>query len=476
MNHFKSKYRYDWSNKRSIVFNKPMNFNFFQNEKMDDDNITPWQYMEQDGQIVYSDSFNEEENIPTLELEDENYSISLKNSQNSSKIDFSSFNECIETRNFKKALKVIDDIIQICYQKCIFDDNFGNKILECCQILNNDANQTETDSINDENENEQAVKDFLLLISNMKIRLAFFYLFSFLLTNKITYVEKFLPIISELDFLFQKKDSDFYDLQKYLCVLNSTYLVASRFNALESISEAISWASYDENYDFSQEKYFAPYLCLADAVKSFNRRIYKQAVNRSFQSFELFPPEISSMRKKCLVLYFFTSLFITNEITKEKSDLLITDESVKNDADLIPFLEFINLHQKCDFLTSRNQIHDFSEKVSNSFDFLRRSRFDEIPNVIRRRAIMKSFIIYRRVSTNFITNKFSFNSNEETMKTLFEMIRRKEICHFYNDRNDTFEIVDSAHQNDESLKNEKDEYEILSNTTNVVNEFINTFM
>lgn len=450
---------------------------------MDDDDI-----FGQDGQIIPSDSNSEEEDKePLLSFSDDEENLQPEEPKfqrfanvNAEKIDFNEFNELSKSSDFpSNVINLIDQYLEQ-YLNCVNNgsilsteslEEFNKNLLLCCKRAENSIKFTDI---------KKSIFEF-----EFELRLATFYLISFISTKNPSDSSCFLQILDRFDDE-DKNHPDFYYLQKRYYVLFSTYLIIIKFNSFDSIADAISWLSIDENHSFENEL-FAPYVCLADGIKCFAHHLYQQAVQRTEKAFNLFPKKCIEMKKNCLILYYFSSFYLTNEIKivpssnqkyfedlilfRQGLDLISNPNEVKKiiegnkteiddddykfyfkDENLLIALQFVKYHIQADYQLAALKTDEMCKKIGENYSFVSHISSKIFSVIIKKKSIIHFIKSYRRIQVDFIRRRFSFDSIEEARTILIDMIRKKEICHFLNDENDILEI-------DKKKKKKENEYD-----------------
>lgn len=481
-----------------------------------------------DGQVMSSDSYGKEEE----EEEEEKKvlkSVSFAREDNIlptnptiEKIDFTEFDILSEKEDFP--INVIDLFDKYLQQYQDITNNNGRISSDDLELFNQklllSANRSDLfTKLLRKDEKTKLSLEFIL-------RHATLHMISFLSTNNISYANLFLTELKKFDDYMNNTNPIFFSLQKRYCILLSTYFITVKFDSFESVAHAITWCSFEENHSFHNEL-FAPYVCLADGIKSFSHRLYKQAALRSFTAFDLFREKDIELKKKCLVIYYISSLFLTNDIkiypnsfqkylmesfflitkkniTEERSKIDsnqgkntsnsnngqnsslkgVLNDNGKNmdknyidDKNLRLILDFVKYHQKCDYESASSKFKDVFQEIGKTYKFVFSAPINKIPNVIKKRAISQFLSPFRSIKIDFICGKFSFKSYEETKNFLIDMIREKEINHFLNDLTGTLEIVDEI--NFDTYRNTKQEYSptiFLKKANELLNSLIDSFI
>ena len=484
---------------------------------MDDDDI----FLVPDGQS--SDSCEEEEEEDKLvEINEEKSfipeTIPLSINNSFAKIDFSEYDELSQSKNFpSNVINLLDQYLDqylnyVNKEIAISSDNlelFNQNLNFCCR-------KAEASAFKKNEEKKKFEFEF-------KIRLATFFLISFMASKDTSDSSNFLQILNQFDELVERKEPDFFLLQKRYCILFSSYLVMAEFDSFERISGIISWASFSDDFSFENEL-FAPYICIADGIKCFYHNLYKQAAYRSITAFNLFPETNLDMKKKCMVLYYFSSFFLTSEIEiipksnqnffedyilSNRSIDLISNPSNKKSSDYSPsqqnnsknsahqddnsqksrsiddkiyfddeniklILQFVKYHMKRDYEIAKSKSKEFVQQIGKTYSFVLHIPYNILPMIIKKRAIIQFLAVYRRVQIDFIFRNFSFNSIEETRNFMIGMIRKKEIKHFLSDSTDTLEIDNL--KNHKELEKNDDSFNELKIANGLLNSFVNSFL
>ena len=211
------------------------------------------------------------------------------------------------------------------------------------------------------------------------------------------------------------------------------------------------------------------------------------------------------MKKNCLVLYYFSSFFLTSEINiipvsnqkyfenlilcnrtldlisdsnelkkiivPNKSD--IADENYKfyfQDENILIILQYVKYHIKCDYQSALSKSKELCQKIGNKYEFVLRIASKEIPIIIKKRSIICFIGSFKRIQVDFIKRQFSFNSIEEARSVLIDMIRKKEINHFLNDSADILEL-ENKH-----IEKEYDPVKELETVNGLLNTYIQSLL